>query len=322
MPAYRGGRAFGPGHNNLFNRLCLLGLAAFAPLVLEAADWRLVAEAALPSTVRIHSRNPVTGKTANSTGVILDESGRILTTAHGVVGFPSIVVLFGDDMGTEQAEATVEKSNQGVDMAVLKLLDPPPGLSLNPIKFHEGPLPKMGMPVAVIGNPLKDFRTMTAGIVSMSGDFRGGEFVLFDAKVDPGNSGGPLLNERGELLGIVLDRVWENGPGLGRALYITEIKRFLSQKKQGFLGLSTERAKTGLVGYSGSEGLKVTKVSFPDSPFEVGDIIMTFKDYPVFDHDDLVRLARREEPGTEAESCILRNGDFKILKVKIQEAKN
>lgn len=322
MPAYGGRRPIGPGRNNFFNRLCLFGLAAFSPLVLKASDWRLVAEEALPSIVRIHSSNPVTGKTANSTGVILDESGRILTTAHGVVGFPSIVVLFGDDVATEQSEATVEKSNEGVDMAVLKLVDPAPGLSFKPIRFNQGPAPKMGMPIAVVGNPLKDFRTMTAGIVSMCGDFRGGQFVLFDAKVDPGNSGGPLLNERGELLGIVLDRVWENGPGLGRALYITDIKRFLDQKKQGFLGLTTERAKTGFNGVVGTEGIKITKISTNGNPFEVGDIIMTFKDYPVYDHDDLVRLVRREEPGTEVEACILRNGDFKVVKVKILEASN
>jgi serine protease Do len=189
---------------------------------------------------------------------------------------------------------------------------------LPPIKVNRDPMPPVGTPIAAIGNPLKAFRTMTTGIVSITGDYQGSQYILFDAQIGKGNSGGPLINAQGELLGVVVEIITQNGANLGKALSTAEIDYFMKMGKEGFLGVSAKKAKTGLSGYGLSEGLQVTAES-RDTPFEINDIIMTFKDYPMDNYDDLIRIVRREQPGSQVEATVLRNGDLKILKVDIVE---
>lgn len=316
MPAYRGRGPIGPGHNNLFNRLCIFGLAAFAPLVLNATDWAPAAEKALLSTVRVYATDPRTGDTCDSAGVVIDKKGLILTSAHGVARFPELTILVGDDISSAQYEAKVVKINRAIDLALLQAEGLFSQVEMPPIKMSKDGLPKVGCEVAAIGNPLKAFRTMTAGIVSAVGDYQGSEFILFDAKVSQGSSGGPLINAQGELIGIVLELVYENGANLGRALSSREIELFMGQEKPGFIGVGTKKVKTGMSGYGLAEGLEIVSES-TDSPFEIGDVLMTFKDYPINSHDDFVRLTRRETPGNIVDATILRKGEFKILKVTI-----
>jgi len=318
MSGHGGCKPSGHGCHGVFNYYLFCLLAAFSPLVLNAADWEKVASEVLPSVVRVYALDPLTGETCDSTGVVIDTNGLILTTAHSVSRFSEITILVGDDISSAQYEAKILKTNRAIDLSLLQAEGLFGQAQLPPIKKSWDGLPKSGTPVAAVGNPLKAFRTMTAGIVSAVGDYQGSEYIIFDARVAKGSSGGPLLNDRGELIGIVTELIYENGSNLGRALSTGEINLFLGQESPGFIGVGTKRVKTGMKGYGMSEGLEITSES-TDTPFEIGDVLMTFKDYPINNHDDFVRITRREKPGTEVDATIFRKGEFKILRIKILE---
>jgi len=308
-------RTFGAGHSHLFNGLFIYCLAAFAPLVLDAADWASVAQKALPSTVRIYALNPKTGQTCESAGIVIAPNGKILTAAHCVDGFPEITVLIGDGLDTAQYDASIIRLEKSGDLALIQAEGINGKAQLPPMEQAKE-LPQVGEPIAAVGNQIQLMRVMTAGIVSAVGNYLGAKYILFDARIEKGNSGGPLLNEKGELVGLVVEILRTNNANIGKAVALSEIRRFMDDIEPGFLGLGTKRVKTGLSGYGLSEGLEITKEVI-NTPFETGDILMTLKGYPVNSPKELVEIVRRESPGTKVEATILRNGDFKILQVDV-----
>jgi S1-C subfamily serine protease len=161
-----------------------------------------------PSVVVIstHGEQDGDSKDARGTGVVLDESGNILTSLHVVQKADKIQVAFAD--GTK-SEATIAATQPEKDIAVLHALEPPP-LLVPAVLGNPGTL-QPGDEAIVVGNPFGLWSSVTAGVISgLNRSFKLPNteepvtgLIQFDAAVNPGNSGGPLLNRDGEVVGIV-----------------------------------------------------------------------------------------------------------------------
>jgi putative serine protease PepD len=156
----------------------------------------------LPSVVAI--RTTVAGGVSSGTGLVANVDGTILTANHVVEGAVSIEVLFAD--GTKSA-ATVVAADPSIDIAVLA----PETLPAVVVPATLGGGVAVGDDVVAIGNPLGLIDSTTAGVVSgldRSVPVPGGRelpgLIQFDAAVNPGSSGGPLVNMRGQAVGIVV----------------------------------------------------------------------------------------------------------------------
>ena len=162
-----------------------------------------------PSLVLIQSKVPGTdGKTDDSlgTGTIIDANGDILTSLHVVANATDIQVTFADGTSSKASVATQQPQN---DIAVLKADKLPaqviPAVLGNPNAMH------VGDEAYVVGNPYGLYSSMSAGVISgFNRTFQPQNSALnlkgliqIDAAVNPGNSGGPLLNRDGEVIGIV-----------------------------------------------------------------------------------------------------------------------
>lgn len=167
-----------------------------------------VYDAVAPSVVLIRVKTERAGKSdeGRGSGVVLDEMGNILTSLHVVEDATEIEIVFAD--GTTSA-ATVAGKLGDKDIAVLKLSSPPP--LLIPAILGSPAALNVGDEAVVIGNPFGLRHTVTSGVISgLNRSFKlpntsepVGGLIQFDAAVNPGNSGGPLLNRDGEVVGIV-----------------------------------------------------------------------------------------------------------------------
>jgi S1-C subfamily serine protease len=168
-----------------------------------------VYQAVRPGLVLIESKDPggagpVAANAENlGTGVIIDTQGDILTSLHVVEGGSAIAVTFVD--GSE-SPASVKSADPDHDIAVLTAQDPP--TVIVPAVLGGGT--RVGDDTFAMGNPLGLVGSLSAGVISgldrsfplASGRTLSG-MIQFDAAVNPGNSGGPLLNEKGQVIGIV-----------------------------------------------------------------------------------------------------------------------
>ena len=153
--------------------------------------------------IRVELQN---GEKGLGTGVIIDDAGDILTSLHVVDGANKITVIFAD--GT-QSEAMVLNAQPEMDIAVLQAVTPPPQF-VPAVLGNPGAL-QIGEDVYAVGHPFGLYGSMSAGVVSgfdrtfqpkgSQTELKG--LIQFDAAANPGNSGGPLLNREGQVVGIV-----------------------------------------------------------------------------------------------------------------------
>jgi putative serine protease PepD len=198
--------------------------------------------------------------TATGTGFVIDGKGNIVTAAHVVDGASSITVKFQD--GTTRTAKLLGKDN-ATDVAVLSV--DPSGLSLHPLALGSSASLVVGDQVAAIGDPFTYDRSMSTGIVSgldrtisAPNGFTVAHAIQTDASLNPGNSGGPVLNAAGKVIGIV-DQIATNGSsqtssGVGFAVPIDLVRSELPQLEAGqtvkhaYLGVSTSDASTATPG--------------------------------------------------------------------------
>jgi len=168
-----------------------------------------VYQAIRPSLILIQTEAPGTDGEISyglGTGVVISQMGDILTSLHVVAGASDIQLSFAD--GTQSQAQIVAEQPQN-DIAVLRALQPPalviPAILGNPNAAH------VGDEAFAVGNPFGLYSSMSAGVISgfdrtfelESGDQTLHGLIQFDAAVNPGNSGGPLLNRNGQVIGIV-----------------------------------------------------------------------------------------------------------------------
>ncbi len=193
---------------------------------------------ASPGVVNISSSSTVTDlfqqnslQQATGSGFVLDSQGHIVTNDHVVAGANRLTVTFADG---STAEATIVGTDPSNDLAVIRV--DVPGGSLHPLKLGDSGTLRVGQMAIAIGSPFRLQGTVTVGVVSSLGrDLQGtngrviGGIIQTDAAVNPGNSGGPLLNSSGEVIGVNSAIFSPSGGnvGIGFAVPVNTVKRWV-----------------------------------------------------------------------------------------------
>jgi S1-C subfamily serine protease len=160
---------------------------------------------------------------------------------------------------------------------------------------------------------------VSEGIISASGVRDGEKFLLTDALIKSGNSGGPLVNQKGELVGLVLSTIQttvsnqELGRAYGNVIPSITIQEFLSHPRalcEGYLGVSGKTVSTGYGNLAASQGLQIERVLRTESGLVVGDILMMVEDSPISSPRNLISVVRSKTPGSRLKAFVIRNGTF------------
>jgi len=278
-------------------------------------------------------RGPSRQKSLGS-GFIIDREGLILTNNHVVENAEKIVVRLSDE---REFEAKVIGRDPKTDIAVIKI-NTKGDLPVAPL--GDSRRLEVGEWVLAIGNPFGLEHTVTAGIVSAKGRRIGAgpydNFIQTDASVNPGNSGGPLINIRGEVVGIntaIFSRAGGN-IGIGFAIPINLVKELLPQLKlkgkvtRGWLGVVIQRVTPAIaesLGLDEARGALVANVS-KDTPADrsgvkVGDVIIEFDGSKVEESKDLPIIVAQTPVGKGVKVKVVREGKELVLSVTIGELK-
>jgi serine protease Do len=269
-------------------------------------------------------------------GVIFDSHGRAITNEHVVRTAPSpdaISVVLPDG---RRFAAVVELADPAVDIAVLRLLNAPPGLPV--AELHSAAL-KVGQLVVAIGNPYGLSWTVTAGVVSAVGrtlpmgpgrEMR--DLVQTDTPINPGNSGGPLVDAQGRVVGITT-AVMPFARGVGFAVPTSAVLGALAGHQErlasagprrfGVSGVATaiEPELRRRLGLEAEKGVLLVDVQ-PGSPAADAslrplDIILSIGEVPVASAEALKRRIDAARPGHSIEVAFLRQGRLRRTHVVI-----
>lgn len=265
-------------------------------------------------------------------GFIISPDGLILTNHHVVDGADEIKVHLSDD---REFNAKVIGSDAKTDVAVIKI----DGKDLPCVKLGYSKDVKVGEWVAAIGAPFGLENTVTSGIVSAkSRNLSSDQFVPFiqtDAAVNPGNSGGPLFNMKGEVIGINSQIFSTSGGFMGLSFAVPidlalQIKDELvkhGKVNRGRLGvmiqtMSPELAKSfGLEKNKGALIAQIQKDSAAEKAgLQEGDIVILFDGKGIDNAADLSRAVASARPDTEHNVKVLREGKEAEVKVKLDAA--
>jgi serine protease Do len=257
--------------------------------------------------------------TALGSGFFTSKDGYIVTNNHVIEGAESIKVKL--DNGTTH-KAKLIGTDRETDLALLKI----DTKDITVLKSGNSDEMDIGDPVIAIGNPLGVGKTVTAGIISAKGrQINDGPYVDFiqtDAAINRGNSGGPLLNTDGEVIGVNTAIVSKTGGsiGIGFAVPSNLVQRIVDQLKEkgkvtrGWLGVSIQTVTPEIaesLGMKKSTGALVAEV-VPNSPaidkIQSGDVILKVNDNDVKEMKHLPLLIAKIEPGKEVSITVLRNG--------------
>ena len=267
-------------------------------------------------------------------GFIIDKKGYIITNNHVIEGADEIKVRLSDK---EEFDAKIIGRDVKTDVALIKI-DPAQGLPV--AKFGDSDELKVGEWVMAIGNPFGLDQTVTVGIVSAkwrrigAGPYE--DFIQTDAAINQGNSGGPLFNTRGEVVGVNTAIFSTSGGsiGIGFAIPINLARNVVEQLKEkgrvvrGWLGVTIQMVTPEL---ADSFGLKERKGALvadvvKDSPadktgIKKGDIIITFDGQEIKAMNKLPLIVSQTPVGKQVEITFLRNGKTFTKKVKLGELK-
>ncbi len=262
-------------------------------------------------------------------GFIFDNDGHIMTNNHVVRDAEEIMVTLSD--GSEYV-AELVGADAATDVAVVKIQ---PKGALPSLFLGDSEHMRVGDWVVAVGNPFHELEgTLTVGVVSAMGrsDLRiaGGapiyqRFIQTDASINFGNSGGPLCNLRGEVIGINT-AINPSGQGIGFAIPVNLARKIAEQLidkgevVRGYLGILPQRLTDDLaegLGIEGQDGILVGSVE-RDTPadeagLEEGDVIVEFGGVEVTDVDEFRMLVADFPVGSEVDMEILRNGKKKTL---------
>jgi S1-C subfamily serine protease len=169
-----------------------------------------------PSTAELVKGEGGQQGTATGSGFEIDGAGMILTNWHVVENAAKVLVSFGE--GSKAVEAQVVGKEPSDDVALLRI--PTDGLTLHPLALGDSSAVQVGEPVVAIGNPFGYSRTLTTGVISArQRQIKAPNGVVIDnvlqtdTPINPGSSGGPLLNTRGQAIGINSQIVTSGGNG-------------------------------------------------------------------------------------------------------------
>jgi serine protease Do len=265
-------------------------------------------------------------------GFVIDPAGYIVTNNHVIDGADEITVILND---TTSMPATLIGKDDKMDLALLKVNSKQP---LSVAKFGDSDKARVGDLVMAIGDPFGLGGTVTTGIVSARNrDIKSGpydDFIQTDAPINKGNSGGPLFNMDGDVIGINTAIFSETGGsiGLGFSIPSNAAKNIVAQLKstgkiqRGWLGvriqpISDEIAET--MGLGKPHGALIAGMTdggpAAKAGVQNGDIVLTFDGKPVADERALPRMVADASIGKTVNMEVLRKGQHKTMPITVQK---
>jgi serine protease Do len=262
-------------------------------------------------------------------GVIVDPAGYIITNNHVVNQAAEVSVQLNDG---SQHRAEVVGTDPGADVAVLKIS----GGNLTAAFWGDSDALEVGDSVLAMGNPFGLTGTTTAGIISAKGrrgiihNLSYQDFLQTDAAVNPGNSGGPLVDMKGKVVGINTAIVGPTYQGISFAIPSHMVQQIYEQLKKGgsvergYLGVESQPITAELAqrfNLKDTNGALVARVQ-PGSPAEEagiqpGDVIIRWNNRPISDPNELVWAVAGTPVGSQAKVVVIRDGKEQELTVTV-----
>ena len=266
-------------------------------------------------------------------GFVIDSTGHVLTNAHVVAGADEVTVRLANSK--QEHQARVVGSDPQTDVALLKV----DAADLPVAPIGDSSRLRAGEWVAAIGSPFGFANTITAGIVSATERSLPDEtyvpFIQTDVALNPGNSGGPLLNTRGEVVGINSQIYSRTGGYMGvsfaipiaAAMDIAQQLRTDGKVTRGRLGVTIQDVSTQLAKsfrLEPARGALVNSVD-PDGPaaaagLQPGDVLLRFDNKVIGEGGDLSRLVAQTKPGRTVDVEVWRDGTARTLKATVGTA--
>jgi serine protease Do len=311
----------------------LLTITTFAFQTTEEAIVQL-AEEVLPSVVNIKvtaysSKEQRFGQAIGS-GFVISEDGYVLTNNHVVSGAVEISVSFED--GREFGAKLLGK-DPDIDVALLQIKSDE---KFKPVKIGNSDNIKVGQWALSVGNPHGFNNTLTLGIISATGRSGYGigtyeDYIQTDAAINQGNSGGPLFNSKGEVVGINTAIISETGGNIGIgfaipiniAAHAVEFLKDGKKVKHSIIGVALDQnyniQKAKYLGLDGVNGALVLQVG-ANTPaqkagMQRGDVILEIDERKVNNYSHAQSLIANKMPGEKITFKIWRNGKMQILEV-------
>ena len=301
------------------------------------------------------------GSAAQGSGFVISDGGEIATNAHVVTdgsagGGPiheakEVYVQFAD---RNQVAADIVGFDPHSDVALLRV--DPDGLDLRPLQLATHEDVKVGQPVAAIGSPFGEDRSLSVGVVSATNrsiqsltDFQIDGAIQTDASINPGNSGGPLLDAEGHVVGIdqQINTTSGGNEGVGFAVPVALVARSIDQLRENgsvkyaYIGVTTQSLYPQLADrlrLESDTGALVTKVvdgsPAADAGIEAGkqeiefqglrataggDVIVAVDGDEIVGETDLPKLIAQHDPGDTVTLEIIRDGETQSVDVTLGE---
>lgn len=264
---------------------------------------------------------------ALGSGFVISADGFIVTNNHVIDGADEIVIEFFDG---KELEAKLIGTDEKTDIAVLKVEAEEP---LPFVGFGDSDIARVGDWVMAIGNPLGQGFSVSAGIISARNrELRGGgfdDFIQTDAAINRGNSGGPLFNMDGEVIGVNTAIISPNGGsiGLGFSMSSKVVSKVTDQliefgeTRRGWLGVRIQNVDPDMASALGLEkpaGALVSDVPngpAADAGVVAGDVILSFDGVEVADTRELIQVVGNSPVGKTVRMVVFRDGKTQTLKV-------
>ena len=270
---------------------------------------------------------------ALGSGFVISEDGYIVTNNHVIESADEILIEFfpGENQPSEKLVATVVGTDPSTDIALLKVEADQP---LAYVPFGDSDTARVGDWVIAMGNPLGQGFSVSAGIVSarnraLSGSYD--DYIQTDAAINRGNSGGPLFNMDGDVIGVNTAILSPNGGsiGIGFSMASNVVTRVVDQLREfgetrrGWLGVRIQEVTPDMAEAMGLEeaaGALISDVMegpAKEGGLEAGDVITSFDGNDVADSGDLVRQVGNTAVGKTVRVVVFRDGSTQTLRVTL-----
>ncbi|MGH1336780.1 MAG: S1C family serine protease [Aureispira sp.] len=320
----------------------------FHPDITEVTSFKDAADLVRPSVVHIHSSSGdpyerMFGAEASGSGVIVSEDGYIVTNNHVISGSKEVTVTLNNK---RTYEATIIGTDKTTDLAVIKIKERDlKDIKLPMLAFGNSDEVFVGEWVLAVGNPFNLTSTVTAGIVSAKGrniDILDGaydieSFIQTDAVVNPGNSGGALVNTDGNLVGINTAIITRSGryEGYSFAVPSNLVKKVMSdliefgEVQRGFLGVTIRDISDEIADENALESMDGVYIqgvgeesAAEEAGLERGDVIVKVNGIPVKSSPELQEQVGLFRPGEKVGVIFLRAGELKSTDVVLKNSIN
>ncbi|MBB3945800.1 serine protease Do [Rhizobium skierniewicense] len=263
-------------------------------------------------------------------GFVIDPAGYVVTNNHVIEGADDIEVIFPNG---NKLKAKLVGTDTKTDLSVLKV---EPKAPLKAVKFGDSRAMRIGDWVMAIGNPFGLGGSLSVGVVSARGrNINAGpydNFIQTDAAINKGNSGGPLFNMKGEVIGINTAIISPSGGSIGIGFSVpTELAQNIVQQliefgetRRGWLGVRVQPVTEDIASSLAMDSPRGALISgvvkggpVENGPIQAGDVVLTFDGKPIQEMRDLPRVVAESPVGKEVDVVVLRDGKEQTVKVKL-----